>query len=77
MSTGFHEKRGKQMGKYNNGKNPKNNEPFRHYKNRNIINKYNTPDFIPNTVCPRIIKKWMWVLVVLIAVVVMTAIYIL
>ena len=63
------------MGKYNNGKHPKNNESYKHYKNRNVINKYNTPDFIPSTVGPKIIKKWMWVLLVLIAVIVMIATY--
>lgn len=63
------------MGKYNNGKHPKNSESYKHYKNRNVINKYNTPDFILSTVGPKIIKKWMWVLLVLIAVIVMIATY--
>ena len=63
------------MGKYNNGKKSENNESFKHYKNRNVINKYNTPDFITSTFIPKIINKWIWVLLILIAVVAMIATY--
>ena len=63
------------MGKYNNGKNPKNKKSYKHYNNRNVINNYNTPDFMLSTVAPKIIKKWIWVLLILIAVVAMIATY--